>query len=315
MNVISKLQDQLELANKLRAEQLRAIEPGVNSFALELGLSSLEAHISDLEKQLRKEKEKRQKEVLELHLKGSIAQCGSLPLSVFAGIAGYISAALHTASARIRTGREPRGRIAESIRSSLNLRLVAIEPGSLKLVITADTSPDLFGRSMTEESFIALFNLLKAHDEFSLSDSVQIIGARSTKNISKLLNCFKKNDLALDARWTAPTGEQYEWQGTTYDITKILLSMDELQIQKPERIEVSGEVVLLSEKGRLDLKDDREYIHRCNFAHFLIAQVKKLHLGDKINCVINRTVIYNSTTELKKVTLDLAEIHLNQEET
>ena len=315
MNVIRSLQDQLDEANKLRTEQLSTIETDADNFALELALSSLEAHISDLENQLRKEKQKRQKEVLELRLEGSIAQFGSLPLSVLAGIARYISSALHAASARIRTGQEPRGRIAESIISSLNLRLVGIEPGSSKLLITADTSPNLFGRSMTEESLRGLFNLLTAQEESSLTDSVQILGARSTHNVSSLLKYLSKNDLALDARWTSPTGEQYGWQATTYDIRKLASSLDMLQIHKPERIKISGEVVLLSEKGRLDLKDDSECTHRCNFAHFLIDQVKKLHLGDRITCAINKTTIYNSMTDKEKVTLDLVEIHQNQEET
>lgn len=314
MNVIRSLQYQLDEANKLRVEQLSAIETDSGNFALELSLNSLEAHISDLENQLRKEKEKRQKEVLELRLEGSIAQFGSLPLSVLADIAHYVASALHAASARIRTGREPKGRIAESIISDVNLRLVGIEPGSSKLIITADTSPNLFGRSMTEESLIGLFNLLTAKEEGGLTDSVQILGARSTHNVCSLLKYLGKNYLALDAHWTSPTGEQYGWQATTYDITKLASSLDMIQIQKPERIELSGEVVLLSEKGRLDLKDDQDCTYRCNFAHFLIGQVKKLHLGDRIICVINKITIYNSVTEKEKTTLDLVEIHQNHEE-
>ena len=174
MNEIKKIEAQIiEIAKMLeQAEALLLAEP--NNFSYQINIDTIKSQISELEKQLQHEKAKRDKEVIEIRLIGKSAN-GTLPLEVLAKLADGFSGTILNASLFIQFGKKKNKEKIKEVHDIVDLRLAGIATGSTRLFITAKNAPDLFGRSLSEESLNHSFNLLQSQSPEELTDRKSVV--------------------------------------------------------------------------------------------------------------------------------------------
>jgi len=308
MNKIKRLNIKLSEAQKLLAELQERVNSDTDNFALKMSFRTVQNHVSDIQSQLQREKELREKEVIELHLDGHIAKDGTIPLSVLSNISQHLSETVLSAAQHLKLGEKSRGRIKTDIAHTLNLRFAGISPGSTKLYITGNTSPDLFGFSLIEESLNKTFKILETKKANELVDSVTDIGLRSTKNLNKLLKAINNSDLEMTLKWCAPDQSLHKWKGDAEKITTLTNTFESLQTTTPTYLEVRGELIMASLKGQFEIKDETEKIYRGTFPAILTEDVKELHLGEHCFATLERTIIKNKVTGYQKTSYSLKTI-------
>jgi len=278
-----------------------------NSFALSLSISSLASHIEELQLQLKEAKEERQKEIIELRLIGNNVNNGTVPIDTFANLLKTFSNFIFSASSKIKTGEDLSGAIASDVIKMLNLRFADITYGSSKLFITGDTSPDLFGESLLEDSLIGLFKLLNQDIDKGISEEVHYLGYRSIHNLSSFLKELHKKNIELDLTWKAPNEKKYFWKGNRNKIYVLQNMLDNVIVNDPVKSMVSGVIDTISRSGELKLKVKDEII-KISYPKQLYKEIKELRLEDQVNLSIEEVIIYNEATKEEKKKFNLLKI-------
>ena len=307
MNEIQKIQNQInEVAKHLEQyESLLRDEP--NNFSHQISIDSLKAQISELEKQLRFEKAKREKEIIEIRLKGKSAN-GTIPLEVLAKLADGLSGTVLNASYFIQFGHKVKKVKAKEIHDIVNLRLAGISTGSTKLFVIANTAPDLFGISLAEESLKHSFNLLQSESADELTESASKIGKESVKKLYKFITSISNADLEVDLDWSSPTNEKYEWKGSKDNLLRVAQSLTNIQMSEPEVISFSGELFTISLRGNFEIKSDDKRTIRGTFPNELLEEIKTLTIGSNYIGKLEKRIILNLATESEKVYYTLLSI-------
>lgn len=307
MNEIQKIQSQIDDVAKmlLQYETLLSKEP--DNFSHKISIDSLKTQVAELDKQLRFEKAKRYKEVIEIRLKGRTAN-GTLPLEVLAKLADGLSGTVLNASYFIQFGHKMQKVKAKQVHDIVDLRLAGLSTGSTRLFITANTAPDLFGRSLAEESLKHSFNLLQSESPDELTESASKVGKESVKKLYKFLTAISNAELEVDLNWSSPTNEKYEWQGTTQNLLKVAQSLTNIQMSEPEVIEFSGELITISLRGNFEIKSDDKQTIRGTFPNDLLEEIKTLTIGSYYACKLEKRIIVNLATESEKVYYTLLSI-------
>lgn len=287
---------QAEKLFDLKVEQLSQD----SDFALELSANSLKAHIEDLSFQLKTAKEKRNKEVIELRLMGYEVDNGSVPLDLLANLSKYFSGLITSASAKLKVGKDVSGSISSEITHPLNLRFADIAQGSSRLFITGDTSPDLFGESLLENSLNGLFELLNSDFKEGLSDQVHFMGLRSTHNLAEFLKILRKRGIELELSWAAPNNTKHFWKGNRDKIEILEKLLDGFSASDPMNVTVTGVVELISRSGKIDIRQAGDELIKVTYSKKLFEDVRKLRLGDFVQLACEETIVFNSSTEEEK---------------
>jgi len=308
MNEINKLESQINSIAKLleQAESLLLSDP--NNFSHQLSINSLKSQILELEHQLQFEKAKRDKEVIELRLIGKSAN-GTLPLEVLAKLADGFSGAIINSSLFIQFGKKKNKEKVTEINNIVNLRLAGISSGSTRLFITANSSPDLFGRSLSEESLNHTFNLLQSQSPEELTQSASKIGKDGVKKLYKFVTAISNADLEIDLNWTSPTNEKFDWKGTKESLVTVAQSLNNLQISDPETVLFSGELIGISLRGTFEIKTDDKKTIKGNYPNELIAEAKTLTIGSHYSGQLEKKTIINSATESERIFYTLVSIN------
>lgn len=279
-----------------------------SDFALELSISSLKSHVEDLLFQLKTAKEQREKEVIELRLIGYEVDNGTVPLDLLANLAKYFSGLITSASAKLKMGQDVSGVIPSEITYSLNLRFADIAQGSSRLFITADTSPDLFGESLLENSLNGLFELLNSDFNEGLSDQVHFMGLRSTHNLAEFLKVLRKRSIELDLSWSAPNETKHFWKGRRDRIQILEKLLDGFSASDPINTIVTGVVELISRSGKLDIRQADDELLKVTYSKKLFQDVRKLRLGDVVRLDCKEITVFNSSTEEEKKKYSLSRV-------
>lgn len=306
MNILN-LETKLSSAEKLINEKRELLAQDSN-FALELSIISLQSHIEDLSFQLKTAKEQRQKEVVELRLIGHEVENGTVPLELLANLSKYFSGLVTAASAKLKLGQDVSGVISSEITYPLNLRFAAIGQGSSRLFITGDTSPDLFGESLLENSLNGLFELLNSDFNESLSDQVHFLGLRSIHNLADFLKVLRKRSIELELSWTAPNETKHYWKGRRDKIQILEKLLDGYSASDPVNAIVNGVVELISRSGKLDIRQADGDLIKVTYSKTLFADVRKLRLGDNVRLDCNEITVFNSSTEEERKKYSLGKI-------
>jgi hypothetical protein len=306
MNILN-LESKLVAAEALVAEKNELLTQGSN-FALALSISSLKSHVEDLAFQLKTAKEQREKEVVELRLIGSEVNDGTVPLDLLANLAKYFSGLVTSASAKLKLGQDFSGAIPSEITLPLNLRFADIGQGSSRLFITGDTSPDLFGESLLENSLNGLFELLNSDLNDGLSDQVHFLGLRSTHNLAEFLKILRKRSIELDLSWSAPNEKKHFWKGRRDRIQILEKLLDGFSASDPVNTVVFGVVELISLSGKLDIRQENGELVKVTYSKKLFAEVRRLRLGDSVELGCKEITVYNSSTEEEKKKYSLSQI-------
>ena len=272
----------------------------------ELSIASLEASIKEMQGNLQVQKERRGKEVIELRFRGSLADFGSLPLHLVGEIASDLYGALgHTARMR-KVGTQ--GRVLKEISSTLDLRLDGIAAGSTKLYITGETAPDLFGRSLLEETLRDAFSFFKSPTADDLTDAVGQVGTTVAGHYRDLLKAIGKNRLAFEITWDSPREEEMTWSASAMDARRIAIMLSKLIPDEPITLHVVGEIITVSERRPLEIRDADGVEYVIRIPDRMSNDLKGFSLQQKVAVAIESLTIRNQITGRDKTTLMLKTI-------
>lgn len=265
--------------------------------------------LQELKSNLTLEKQNREKEIIDLRLVGKPAQVGSLPLDIFAQIVDSFNGFLHHTAKYVAYGsRASQVKYERLIKQQMDLRLDRILPGSTHLIISAKTSPNLFGESAAENGLEQTFKILNVATADDLLHEAANIGTESLKKLDKMLAVGIKNDLEMGLKWNSPENIPHLWKG---DKTKMLFlqsSLSEIKNEKPEVVTLSGEVSMLRLKGQLEIQDNDEHKTLINFSEEFLDNVKELKLGDYCTISVLKKTTINTATTSEKSTYELLSI-------
>jgi hypothetical protein len=308
MNEIKKIQGQIDAVAEMlsQMENLLAKEP--TNFSHKLGIDSLKSQIAELEKQLMHEKAKRDKEIIEIRLKGRSAD-GTIPLEVLAKLADGLSGTVLNASYFIQFGKKVKKAKAKEIHDIVNLRLAGISTGSTRLFVTANSSPDLFGRSLAEESLKHSFNLLQSESSDELVESASKIGKESVRKLYTFITAISHADLEVDLNWNSPINDNYSWDGNKQSLLRVAQSLTNIQMNDPETIDFLGELIAISLRGTFEIKLDDKRSIRGEFPNNLLEEIKTLTIGSNYAGKMEKQTIVNMATESEKIYYTLISIH------
>lgn len=306
MSTISKLQERLAEASRMLGELEGKTRADPDDFVARLTLENFRGHVEELELQLHRAKKSRAVEVIQVRLTGRLAETGSLPLYLLSQLADQFADALHASSQRLKTGRRV-GRISPAVVQELNLRLADLAPGSTRLFITGDTQPDLFGYSLLENSLENTFELFDAADEGELATAVGVVGIRSAKEIRDFLSTIKKAELEIEISWIAPDARARQWSGDYQRISRLSRSLSHFEVREPSYVEIRGEVVTVSARGRFEIFAEGR-MYQGTFPADLLRDMAALHIGEEVVAVLERTVVVNTVTNVEKTDYSLIRV-------
>lgn len=307
MNDIKKIQSQIDFVAELFSQQEKLLASDPNNFSHKLAFDSLKSQILELEKQLINEKAKRDKEIIEIRLKGRLAD-GTIPLEILARLADGLSGTVLNASYFIQFGQKVKKNKVKEVHNIVNLRLAGISTGSTRLFVTANNAPDLFGRSLAEESLKHSFNLLQSESADELTESASRIGKESVKKLYKFIMTISNAEMEVDLNWNSPTNENYRWDGNKQSLLRVAQSLTNIQMNDPETIDFSGELIAISLRGTFEIKLDNKRTIRGEFPYNLIEEIKTLTIGSNYIGKFEKQTIVNMATESEKTYYSLISI-------
>ncbi len=307
MSSIKKLTQGIEELTIFIDKYKKLSQEDPNNFSHKLTLQSLESQISELQQQLHRENLKREKEIIQLRLKGGVTEFGTFPLSLVGGITNSFYKLVFNASKYFEYGDKGGDKIKRIINDKIDLRLENLGLGSTIFYLSAKTSPDMFGNSIIQKSLDNVFGLLNSEYQDRIIENIPVVGSESIKYLSCFLKELDKNDLELDLTWHTPDETIKKWDGTKKKISSIYNNLNNIQLSKPKKIKLEGTIITLSLKGKFEIYSDNKR-YEGKYPNELTEKIKQLHVGNSCKCVISQTTIFNQATDKKKYEFSLIEI-------
>jgi hypothetical protein len=265
--------------------------------------------LDELQANLVFEKQRRFKEIIYLRLKGMPAKVGTMPLELFGKFSSAFSACVHEASRRVQYGPKTSKLKIDYIKNMLDVRFERLIPGSTQLLISAKTSPDLFGHSILEEGLKNIFSVLNVESEPDLLEVSGKYGAEGIKCLDKMLTIGIENHLELDLTWVAPNNTDYVWQGTKDKLKILHTSLSKITVLQPEEIAFEGVLLTQSLKGHIEIKDDLDSkVKSISFSKEQLDSIKSLQIGDTCQGIFSKTITQNTAIGTEKVGYELVSI-------
>lgn len=308
MSNFGRIKNSIEQLNELITSLESDIKRTPDDFALELKRSSLANQLEDLQQQLYQENLKREKEVIQIRLRGPIANFGTLPLDLVGGITGNFSKSIHNTSRYILFGRKGGRQKEKIVKETIDLRLEDIGRGSTIFYISGRTSPDLFGQSVLQNSLENTFSLFNSETPDQVTEKISSVGGNSLKYVAKFLKELSTDDLECDLKWNSPDDREFIWRGSKDRILSLYNTINKIEISEPEEIDFEGELITISAKGRFEILTLGNQRLFGVFSIDLLGKMKEFHIGDYCKGVITKTTIYNPLTSTEKVEYNLTQI-------
>ena len=182
------------------------------SFADMLLYRSMDSHLSDLKaEKLKQDSRHPLIDFFELRLKGSEVDFGSIPLELLGAISTNLAALIQRATHKIASGKDSK-KVPYDVKSSLNLRLADLSPGSTKLGVTFYTGIAELVETVPSKAVKGIFDLLLSDDDNNFMNHVAEIGYNSTVSLKRIVEECDKHNLTFDASWTGPLVMAPRWQ-------------------------------------------------------------------------------------------------------
>ncbi|HDS1132814.1 hypothetical protein JAK62_13805 [Stenotrophomonas maltophilia] len=291
MNRIASIEKMLEAARQSLADQRQAEAESEDVFAA-ASLNSMQVHVAELQHDLALAKAEHGKQVLSFKLNGPRLNDGSIPLHLLSRLSSLIERSMGYASYRIQNGREATRRIPEEIRRTLDLRLADVAMGSTELVITGNTSPDLTGESLLENSLSTVFRVLNA-EPTSVAQEAAEAGSMASRMIARMLTELEAENCTVDMVWTDSADRVHRWTAAPERVALVRQNLQLVTVRPPETFAVVGAVTLLSASGRIEVMDDDGRKISAKFPRDLFDRVRHLKLGQRLSFSFERTTTTN----------------------
>ncbi len=300
MNTIGNIEAQIAKADELLLHYESTLDQTRQSSGL--AVASAKARLAELQLELKHEKEQRGAEVVVLRLRD--LAYGDMPLHLMAGVAGSLDKAFHSIAKYIDTGKT-HGRPPRKLVDQLGLNLAGVGPGSTKLYISGNLAPDLFGRSLLEDSLVSTFKLLRAEDESGLIDAVSSIGPAGARHLGLLAEQLRAADTSVEMLWTSPKDERIAWSADRERIDSMVSALAEISTPEPEIKTFNATIISLSLKGVAGIQPDSGPAFRAYVPSKRMPRLKTLRLEDRVavNIQIDTTVHRATSAEKKRYTL------------
>lgn len=263
----------------------------------------------ELRSNLAFEKQKREKEIIDIRLKGKVAKVGKLPLDLLGEFAKSLSDCIIESSRKYQYGNKGGAKILTSIKNTVDLRFDRLVPGSTHILVTGNNSPDLFGNSMIENALINTFELLNVHTDSELMDKSEKYGGAGIKKLNKILNLSINNHLEFDLEWSSPNSKVFKWEGNFDRIKQLNNSISKIETITPEEIEISGTLVMQSLKGQLEIEDNDGKLFKVSFPMSFLEKIKEFQIGEDFSATIIKNTLKNSITKEEKASFELTTIN------
>lgn len=274
---ISEIADALEEFRLLNEHNQQRLAGNPTSKA-DLFFSKTSAtRVAQLEQDLRVERLKRARELLQVHLHGGPIGHGSAPLALFAHFLASFGDAIENAAYRIFSGSAETKKVPREVQQQLDLRVVGLEAGSMGINISGRLSPDLGGSPALETTLHQLFDVVESSGDgfYDALDSIGHVAARSFANALKPL---QDHDTSLDLKWVSPEGRERSWSADSATLAELRSRFNSLGDPEVFVQIISGEIVGLSASGRIDLQRDNAERARVKFGQNQAQAIAKLHL-------------------------------------
>lgn len=285
-----------------------ALQKDPSNFAYKLSIKNYKSQIETLRKDLRFENLKREKEVLQIRLIGHEAKHGSIPLMTIGGITDTFSKSILDTSKHLQFGKRGGKKVNEIIKSTIDLRLEGIGAGSAILFISAKTSPDLFGESVSQRSIENFIGFISSSSPDELIDKIPNVGSASVKSYSSFFKKLHDDKFEIEISWNSPTEKKVEWKGNKDAILSLYNTLNGIKLQSPESIEFEGEITIISIRGKIEFFSKEKFRYLCNYPANLLEIIKELHIGQYCSVKILKTIISNPVTGTQKFEYNLMEV-------
>ncbi len=280
-----------------------------SDFALELSLNSLRAHRDDLVDQKRQFQYIHGKEIVELRLKGEAVEYGSVPVRFLSDVVENVALSIQAAAYHLQTGSDPR-RIPNWIRETLNLRFVGVKTGSARLFIEGDTSPDLFGNSLLQQTLSSFFSFLRKDSAEEILEDVESLGIKSIKNLHGLFSSSLRQKVDIDLGWNTITAEMNRWQADRTSLEEWKNRIEQIQSRTLEDLNFSGTVTLLSLTGRIEIQPESGTKIKALFPRNLYDKIREIRLGDEVEAILGRKQVVDISRGIDRVSYAIKDIEV-----
>ncbi len=272
-----------------------------NSLADKIIFDSMDSHLSELmAKQIEADIRHPLVDFLELRLKGVVVDYGTIPLEILGIISTNLAALIQRATHKLTSGKDSQ-KVPHDIKSSLNLRLADLSPGSTKLGVTFSTGLAELVETIPSKAVKEIFELLQSKDDTHFMNHVAEIGFNSTLSLKKIIDECDKNHLTFDANWAGPFSDGV--RSVSIDSNKIKYLVGRLastSSSNPVTVKMTGELVLLSKYGKLEINVDGERI-RATYPLDMLDSIQSKHkVGQAISLMIETIEIHNDRIGLNR---------------
>lgn len=264
------------------------------SFADMLLYRSMDSHLSDLKaEKLKQDSRHPLIDFLELRLKGSEVDLGSIPLEILGSLTTNLAALIQRATHKLASGKDS-PKVPYDVRSSLNLRLADLSPGSTRLGVTFSTGIAELVETVSSKAVKGIFDLLLSDNDNNFMNHVAEIGYNSTVSLKRIIEECDKHNLTFEASWTGPFSDGAKTAILDSNKIKYLVSRLTSTISSsPVTETITGELVVLSKYGKLELDVDGEHIKASYPIEILDLIQRKHKIGQVVSLLMETTEIHN----------------------
>jgi hypothetical protein len=280
----------------------------VASRARDLSVATFRQHLAELRNQLRQELLLRHKEVVEVNL-GEVDDPGTIKLNLLAGVSANLAKAVAHAARFVQRGTH-RGPMPGAIINTMDLRLAWMAGGSTRLFVTGNTAPDLFGRSILEESLKETFAILTAEDPDHLAAAVGMIGATGARALVSLLRSVANAGLPLTIRWETPGEVELIFSGEPDRLHQLAQSLDVFLEMPAADITITGRIETVSLVDPFKIETDDGEVYAAVVPSNLLGAMETVNVGSRATVVLHKNVLRNSATGQEKITYTLGGLTL-----
>ena len=281
---IESIEHELSAIRRFADIERKSVELYPSSRSARFFLQAKETQVVELESELRRAKDVRRNELLELRISGARVGYGEIPLELLARISSSLETLLVATAHKVFTGEELSTKRTAEIRALLNLRMSGIGAGSTRLFFVGDLTPDMTGESVLETALKGAFGVFNAESE-QLGDAVDTVGVRAAKSCKRLLASLASEGLQTNFVWRSAS-QIFDWSASSERAQSLKNELDALGEPNVTEESVSGEVRNLSDTGRLEIRTRDHARLRIKVPKEKYHLLQNLHLGQIVDTVV-----------------------------
>jgi len=271
------------------------------SFADKIMFNNMDSYLSDLKAEQREEDSRHPlRDFMELRLKGVVVDFGTIPLELLGVVSSNLAALVQRATHKLSSGKDS-SRVPYAVKSSLDMRLAELSPGSTKLGLTFSTGQCELVETVSSKAIKEIIQLLDTDDASAMMNQIAEIGYNSAQSLKNIVEECERNNIDFDLSWVGPFSDGN--RKVTVNSSKIKMLNDRLTattISAPTTESILGELASLSKYGKMELEVDGEKI-KASFPIEMLGEIQKKHkVGQQVSVTVEVTDINNENLGLHR---------------